>query len=131
MRNPQYLSNITKVATVPPFSELMILRDEDGQLIRETSDVEYILGSTYNDNATATETIRQYLISNHSSSSSVDFSNLSNKEIMDLIPPRSINSITDAYQYSKFLEQNSSYIKKKVSEYEKFIKEQNKEQNKE
>lgn len=127
MRNIQYLSTITKVAKLPPFSELMILRDEDGQLIRETSDVEYILGSTYNDNATATETIRQYLISNHSASSSVDFSNLSNKEIMDLIPPRSINSITDAYQYSKYLEQNSSYIKKKVSEYEKFIKEQNKE----
>ncbi len=129
MRNLDYFSKITKYAKVPAFSELQIVRDENGNLIRETSDVEYILGSTYNDNATAMETIRQYLISNHSTSSSLDFSNLSNEEIMNLIPPRSINSITDAYQYSKFLDHNSSYIKKKVDEYETFMKQQS-EQNK-
>lgn len=125
MRNPSFYSNITKFAKVPPFADLMILRDDNGNLIRETSDVEYILGSTYNDNATATEVIRQYLVSNSAISSNIDLSNLSSEEIMNLVPPRSINTLTDAYQYSKFLEQNSSYIKKKVDEYQKFINEQN------
>lgn len=125
MRNPQYFSAITKIASRPVFEELTIIRDDNGDLIRETSDVEYILGMTYNDNATAMEVIRQYLVSNSVVSSSLDVSKLSNEQIMNLIPPRSINTLTDAYQYSKFLEENHKYIEKKAKEYSDFINSQN------
>ena len=125
MRNPQYFSAITKIASRPAFEELTIIRDENGDLIRETSDVEYILGMTYNDNATAMEVVRQYLVSNSVVSSSLDVSQLSNEQIMNLIPPRSINTLTDAYQYSKFLEQNSKYIEKKAKEYSEFLNSKN------
>lgn len=127
MRNPEYFSSITKQFQRPAFEELMQVRDEQGNLIRETSDVEYILGMTYNDNATAMEVVRKYLVGNTIVSSSVDVSNLSNEQIMNMLPPRSINTLTDAYQYSKFLEQNSKYIEKKAKEYSEFINSQSKE----
>lgn len=125
MRNPNYYSNITKTFQRPAFEELMQIRDDDGHLIRETSDVEYILGMTYNDNATAMEVVRQYLVGNSIVSSSLDVSKLSNEQIMNMLPPRSINTLTDAYQYSKFLEQNSKYIEKKAKEYSEFLNSQN------
>lgn len=121
MRNPNYFSSISKFFQRPAFEELMQIRDDEGNLIRETSDVEYILGMTYNDNATAMEVVRQYLVGNSIVSSSLDVSKLTNEQIMNLIPPRSINTLTDAYQYSKFLEQNHKYIEKKAKEYSEFI----------
>lgn len=126
MRNPDFLMNVSKRLERSAFEDLTILTDDKGNLIRFTSDIEYILGMRYNDNAVASEVIRQYLAKNHLTPNSVDVSSLSTKEIFQSIPPRSVNTITDAFQFSKFLESQKNHFKEHFKKLEKELNDYNK-----
>ena len=126
MRNPAFLLNVSKHLERSVFEDLTVLTDDKGNFIRFTSDVEYILGLRYNDNATAAEVIRQYLVKNNLTPSSVDVSSLSTNEIIQSIPPRSVNTITDAYQFSKFLDSQKNHFKEHFKRLENDLNEFNK-----
>lgn len=118
--------NVSKRLERSVFEDLTVLTDDKGNFIRFTSDVEYILGMKYNDNATATEVVRQYLAKNHLTPTNVDVSSLSNKEIFQSIPPRSVNTITDAFQFTKFLESQKNHFKEHFKKLEKELNDYNK-----
>lgn len=117
MRNSAYFSEITKQFSRPSFEELQVIRDNDGNLIREASDIEFILSEKFVSSKFSLDQIRQYINSNKAISSGIDTSKLSDNEILSLVPPRSVNTLTDAYQYSKYLSSQKDYIKDKINEF--------------
>lgn len=117
MRNSAYYSAITKAYQRPSFESLQILRDNNGNLIREISDIEFILGEKFISSKFSLDQIRQYISSNKAISSGIDTSKMSDNEILSLVPPRSVNTLTDAYQYSKYLSSQKDYIKEKLQDF--------------
>lgn len=119
MRNSAYFAEITKHYSRPSFEQLQVLRDNDGNLIREVSDIEFILSEKFVTSKFSLDQIRQYISSNKAISSGIDTTKMSDNEILSLVPPRSVNTLTDAYQYSKYLSSQKDYIKEKLDEYRK------------
>lgn len=117
MRNPAYFAEITKHYSRPSFEELQVIRDNEGNLIREASDIEFILGEKFVTSKFSLDQIRHYISSNKAISSGIDTTKMSDNEILSLVPPRSVNTLTDAYQYSKYLSSQKDYIKDKLAEY--------------
>lgn len=117
MRNISYFSSITKAYSRPSFEQLQVIRDNDGNLIRETSDIEFILSEKYVTSKFSLDQIRQYISSNKAVSSGIDTSRMTDAQILSLVPPRSVNTLTDAYQYSKYLSSQKDYIKGKIDEF--------------
>lgn len=117
MRNSAYYSAITKAYQRPSFESLQTLRDNNGNLIREISDIEFILGEKFISSKFSLDQIRQYISSNKAISSGIDTTKMSDNEILSLVPPRSVNTLTDAYQYSKYLSSQKDYIKDKIDEF--------------
>lgn len=117
MRNPSYFAEITKHYSRPSFEPLQAIRDNEGNLIREISDIEFILSEKFVTSKFSLDQIRLYINSNKAISSGIDTSQMSDNEILSLVPPRSVNTLTDAYQYSKYLSSQKEYIKEKLEEY--------------
>lgn len=117
MRNPSYFSNITTYYSRPSFEELQVIRDNEGNLIREASDIEFIMSEKFINSKFSLDQIRLYINGNKAISSNVDTSQMSDAEILSLVPPRSVNTLTDAYQYSKYLSSQKDYIKEKIDEF--------------
>lgn len=117
MRNLSYFSQITKTYSRPSFEQLQVIRDNEGNLIRESSDIEFILSEKYVNSKFSLDQIRQYISSNQAISSGIDTTRMSDAQILSLVPPRSVNTLTDAYQYSKYLSYQKDYIKGKIDEY--------------
>ena len=117
MRNSAYYSAITKQYSRPSFEQLQVIRDNEGNLIREASDIEFILSEKFVSSKFSLDQIRQYINSNKAISSGIDTSKMTDNEILSLVPPRSVNTLTDAYQYSKYLSSQKDYIKEKIQDF--------------
>lgn len=117
MRNPSYYKAITKYYSRPSFESLQILRDEQGNFIRMQSDIEFILSEKYVNSKFSLDQIRSYISSNKAISSGIDTTKMSDEQIMSLVPPRSVNTLTDAYQYSKFLASQKDAIKANIEKF--------------
>lgn len=117
MRNPSYFKQITKYYSRPSFESLQILRDEQGNFIRMQSDIEFILSEKYVNSKFSLDQIRSYISSNKAISSGIDTTKMSDEQIMSLVPPRSVNTLTDAYQYSKFLASQKDAIKANIEKF--------------
>lgn len=117
MRNPSYFNQITKYYSRPSFESLQILRDEQGNFIRMQSDIEFILSEKYVNSKFSLDQIRSYISSNKAISSGIDTTKMTDEQIMSLVPPRSVNTLTDAYQYSKFLASQKDAIKANIEKF--------------
>lgn len=117
MRNLSFFAAITKTYSRPSFEQLQVIRDNEGNLIREASDIEFILSEKFVNSKFSLDQIRQYISSNKAISSGIDTTKMSDAEILSLVPPRSVNTLTDAYQYSKYLSSQKDYIKSKIDEF--------------
>lgn len=106
-----------KPSVVSPFLDE---RDSDGNLIKRHSDVHLLLRQESLQKSIGVESLRQYLDRIHvNGNQAFSTDNLTNDQLLDLIPPREINNLTTQYEWMKYLEDNENQLKLKLEEYQK------------
>ena len=105
-----------------PISQFLIERDEVGNIVTYNSDVHLLLRQKNLHKSIGLDTIRAYVDSLNKNPDPLH--NLSDDELMSLIPPDGIDTITDAYQYQKYVEAHSEHIKKEYKKLQDYKKRQ-------
>lgn len=112
-----------------PVSDYLNELDENGRLIKRHSDVHLLLRQKRLQETIGVDSIRSYLSSMVAPQSSVPMPDLSDKELLELIPPKDVNNLTTSHLYAKYLQANQDKIKenykRKLEEnkyYEKALK---------
>lgn len=93
-------------------------RDENGMLIKRHNDVHLILRQESLQRSIGIETLRRHfdqMRMNGNTSMSTD--NLTDDELFQLIPPKSVNNLTTAYEWANYLQDHEADLKKKHKEY--------------
>lgn len=95
-------------------SPILTERDENGDVVKINSDVYFLLRQKNLHQSIGVESIRAYIDSLERQP--VDRPELTDEELFSLIEPKSINTLTDAYQYARYLESHSNDIKEKYAQ---------------
>ncbi|AXF52719.1 MAG: hypothetical protein [Microviridae sp.] len=93
--------------------------DEKGNFIKRHSDVHLLLRQQNLHKSIGVESLRRYfeqqnMAGNQTALFSTD--NLSDDELFDLIEPKSINNLTSAYEFGRYLEAHDKELKQKVKD---------------
>lgn len=92
-------------------------RDEDGNLIKTHSDAWLLLRQRKLQETIGAESIRRYIdqlrVQDTISSATAD---LSDEELLSLIPPKAVDNLTTSWEYSQYLQKNSEEFKKNYDE---------------
>lgn len=105
--------------------ECQEVRDENGELVRVMSDIEFILhNETHRKYDIPASVLRNYLDNADKINLTQSFNhhNFSDEQLVQALIPREINTITDAYQFSKYLSEHHKSIKDKIDAYVKSVK---------
>ena len=96
----------------------LVDKDSDGNFIKRHSDAFLLLRQKKLQETIGTEAIRAYLdqMRQNAVQSVVPHDNLSDKELFALIEPKEVNNITTAYEFAKYLKDNSDKVKAKHKE---------------
>lgn len=112
-----------------PVSDYLNEIDENGRLIKRHSDVHLLLRQKHLQEIIGVDSIRTYLGQMLQPSPKIPLPDLSDKELIELIPPKDVNNLTSAHLYAKYLQENQDKIKanykRKLEEnkyYEKALK---------
>lgn len=95
-------------------SPILTERDENGDIVKINSDVYFLLRQKNLHQSVGIESIRAYLDSIERQP--IERPELTDDELFSLIEPKSINTLTDAYQYARYLESHSDEIKVKYAQ---------------
>lgn len=104
-----YGSKHTRRYVQSPIAQFLVERDDDGNMIKIHSDVYLLLHQKNIQRHLGVDAIRSYLNSMIVPSSPMP--DLSDDELMELIPPKDVNNLTTSYQYCKYLQEHSETIK--------------------
>lgn len=110
VRNPSFDSLVQLPYNPSPLSSLQKIYDDDGNLIRVCSDVEIIRNGSVND-ATVLSYVKS-LEGVHIPSDGQDLDSFIETGV-----PKGVQTITDAYQYGKYLASQKDRADKAVSEF--------------
>lgn len=112
-----------------PVSDYLNELNEDGRVIKRHSDVHLLLRQKRLQETIGVDSIRSYISSMVAPQSNVPMPDLSDKELLELIPPKDVNNLTTSHLYAKYLQANQDKIKenykRKLEEnkyYEKALK---------
>lgn len=94
----------------------LVSRNEDGLINKFNSDTHLLLRQLDVQKSIGYEAIRNYVDSLNSKSP--ESHNLSDDELLSLLPPDGVDTITDVYQYSKFLQSHEKEIKEQYRKYQ-------------
>lgn len=102
--------------------------DDDGRCIKRHSDVYLLLRQKRLQETIGVDQIRQYINSLYTPTQA-NMPDMSDEELLELIPPKGVDNLTTAYQYAKYIQKHQDEIKEqykaKVKEkqyYEKALK---------
>lgn len=101
-----------KPSCVSPF---LFDRDEEGNIMYIHSDIYLLLRQKNIEEKIGVQRLREY-ITDLQIERKIGNEQLSDDELFKLIEPKSINTITDAYQFSKYLRYNNDKIIQKHKE---------------
>ncbi len=97
--------------------KLLSSQDESGRCVKYHSDIYLLLREKNLEKMISQETLRNYVDSLRTNvAPSPD---LTDEELFQLIEPREVDNITDAYQFSRYLRENSDKFKGKYEELKK------------
>lgn len=106
------------------FTHFLSEHDDNNNLVKLHSDVYLLLHQKNIQRHIGVDAIRQYLTSMMCPSR--EMPDLSDDELMELIPPKDVNNLTTSYQYCKYLQEHSDAIKdnykNKIKEHEAYSK---------
>ena len=97
-------------------SSFLIEKDEKGNIIRFNNDVKLLLRQKDLHKSIGYDCIRAYVDTLNRTHEQPH--NLTDDQLMSLIPPDGIDTITDVYQYNKYLDAHKDTIKKHYDEYQ-------------
>ena len=123
--NYNYNMDNNIVFTPDIISEMQSLKDNDGNLIRVMSDIEFILhNNSHRKYDVPASVLRDYLdkVQDLNLTQSFNHHKFSDEELIAALIPRDVNTITDAYQFSKYLRDHNETIKNRIDEYLNTIK---------
>lgn len=100
-------------SVVSPF---LVDKDSEGKFIKRHSDAYLLLRQKNIEKTIGVQSIRNYLDMQQAAAqrSSVDTTQLSDDDILQLIEPREINNLTTAYEYAQYLQKNSKEVSKNL-----------------
>mgnify|MGYP003303518160 CR=1 FL=1 len=118
MANKKYIPNIyglghSKFYTKSVVADFLIDRDDDGNVININSDVNLILRQKSIYRKVGVENLRDYVQNLMREDKTRDMRDFSDDELFQLIEPKSINTLTTAYEYAKYLQANSKQVKER------------------
>lgn len=119
-RNPLY--NVDGNIAFQPdvISNVQEFRDETGNLIRVLSDIEYILhNQAHKKYDIPANVIRDYIDRSQdiALSQTLATHKFTDEELCNALIPHEIGTITDAYQFSKYLQSHNKSLKDAISHY--------------
>lgn len=109
-------SRTYKPSVVSPF---LFDRDEEDNIVGIHSDVYFLLRQKNIEEKIGIQKLRDY-ITDLQIERKIGTEQLSDDELFKLIEPKSINTITDAYQFSKYLRDKQDDIIAKAKEIQKY-----------
>lgn len=111
-----------KPSVVAPF---LREADTDGSLVKVHSDIHLLLRQKSLQRSIGVDSLRAYfdgLVNSQGSSMSTD--QLSDDQLFELIPPKSVNNLTTRYEWAQYLQDHEKELKAKLSESKKFASKQ-------
>lgn len=99
--------------------------DDDGNVVRVMSDIEFILhNESHRKYDIPASVLRDYLDRAQSVDLTQSFNHhkFSDEQLVTALIPKDIGTITDAYQFSKYLSEHHQSIKQKIDNFVKSIK---------
>ena len=109
--NPDFgLSHSLQIRKQPILDVSVDELDSSSHLVKFRSDVELLLYDKSLQTKLGADALRYYL-DNLNSSDSSDTSKFSDDELFQLIDPKDVNTITDAYEYARYIKQHSEQVK--------------------
>lgn len=115
--NPNYGDGHTKRYNPSEISQFLVEHDEEGNVIRYNNDVRLLLHQKNLHKKIGLDVVRSYVDGLNRNPEPQH--NLTDDQLMSMLPPDEIDTFTEAYQYRKYLEENSKEFK---SKYEKMQK---------
>lgn len=122
----------TKFYSKSIISDFLCERDEQGNIVTISSDVNLLLRQKTMHRKVGIEQLRDY-VQNLMHENKDTQHNFTDDELFQLIEPKSINNLTTSYEYAKYLQANSKDVKQRYDklvkdkeDYENYIKERTK-----
>lgn len=119
--NPNYSDTHSKRYKPSIISSFLVEKDSDGNVLRYNNDVKLLLRQKDLHKSLGYDAIRAYI--DRLNTNPEPHHNLTDDELMGLIPPDGLDTITDLYQYNKYLEYHKNEIKSKYDSLQKHKKE--------
>lgn len=114
---PVYGAGHTKLYTKSVVSDFLIEKVGEDDAIHINSDIHLLLRQKNLHNTIGRDVLRNYFEDLDTGAPASH--SFSDDELFSLIEPKGINTITDAYEFSKYLQKNSDTLKKKFDELKK------------
>ena len=115
--NPNYGSEHSKCYQPSEISQFLVEHDEEGNVIRYNNDVRLLLHQKNLHKKIGLDVIRSYVDKLNSNPEPPH--DLTDEQLLSMLPPSEIDTFTDAYQYRKYLDEHEQEFK---SKYEKMQK---------
>lgn len=109
----------SKFYTKSVVADFLIDRDDNGNVININSDVNLILRQKSLYRKVGIENLRDYVQNLMHEDKTRDMRDFSDDELFQLIEPKSINNITTAYEYAKYLQAHSKQLKERYEDMRK------------
>lgn len=109
----------TKFYSKSIISDFLVDRDEDGNIVQVNSDVNLLLRQKTLHRKVGIENLRDYVDNLMVADKSDGMPNFTDDELFQLIEPKSINNLTTAYEYAKYLQANSKEVKNRFEQIKK------------
>lgn len=97
----------------PIISDFLTSKDEHGNIIKRHSDLYLLLRQEHLKEAIGTEELRKYVDNLYQPQ--VTRPTFTDEELFQLIEPKDVDNITDAYNFARFLQDNDKKIRDKYN----------------
>lgn len=119
-RNIRYGHDHSKQYKKPIVSDFLSVQNENGEVVKRHRDLYLLLRQKDLQRKIGVEALRSYV--ENMLQPQTPRPSLSDEQLFQLIEPKSIDNITDAYQYSRYLQSVHGDIKSKYDELQKYAK---------
>ena len=119
--NPNYSDAHSKRYQSSVISPFLVERDDKGNVLRYNNDIKLLLRQKDLHKSIGYDAIRAYV--DKLNTNPIPTHNLTDEELMGLIPPDGVDTITDLYQYNKYLEAHQKEIKSRYDALQKHKRE--------
>lgn len=99
-------------------SPMLVERDQDDNIVKINSDVHLLVRQKNLHKTIGVESLRAYV--DALERTPIERPNLTDDELFQLIEPKDINTLTDAYQYAQYLKSHENDVKERYENLKKY-----------